>query len=63
MLDLNKIPTDKLQAALAFAGEQKQRLIAENALEYYRPYPRQREFHTAGAIHRERLLMAANQSG
>ena len=29
----------------------------------YRPYPKQREFHAAGARHRERLLMAANQVG
>ena len=29
----------------------------------YRPYAKQREFHAAGAIHRERLLMAANQVG
>jgi phage terminase large subunit-like protein len=63
MLQLNDIPTDKLRAALAFASEQKQRLIAENALAYYRPYPKQQQFHAAGAAHRERLLMAANQSG
>jgi phage terminase large subunit-like protein len=55
--------TDKLRAALAFAGEQKQRLIAENALAYYRPYQKQEQFHAAGATYRERLLMAANQSG
>jgi phage terminase large subunit-like protein len=63
MSKLSEIPTEKLRAALAFAAEQKQRLIAENALAYYRPYARQGEFHTAGASHRERLLMAANQSG
>jgi len=28
----------------------------------YMPYPKQRAFHAAGAVHRERLLMAANQS-
>src|SRR5688500_15552991 len=33
------------------------------AMFFYRPYPRQVEFHTAGARYRERLLMAANQSG
>lgn len=32
-------------------------------LDCYRPYPRQREFHTAGGTHRERLLLAANQVG
>src|SRR5262245_44358413 len=29
----------------------------------YAPYPRQAEFHAAGAGHRERLLMACNQFG
>jgi phage terminase large subunit-like protein len=32
-------------------------------LKYYRPYPKQREFHEAGVKHRERLLMAGNQLG
>jgi phage terminase large subunit-like protein len=32
-------------------------------LERYEPYPKQRSFHAAGSIHRERLLMAANQVG
>jgi phage terminase large subunit-like protein len=58
-----ELPTDKLRGALDFADKQKQRLIAENALAYYKPYPKQREFHAAGGKHRERLLMAANQSG
>jgi hypothetical protein len=29
----------------------------------YEPYPKQHEFHAAGAEHRERLLMAGNQVG
>ena len=29
----------------------------------YRPYPRQAEFHAAGAAHRERLFLAGNQLG
>jgi phage terminase large subunit-like protein len=29
----------------------------------YRPYPKQRAFHAAGAKHRERLFMAGNQVG
>jgi hypothetical protein len=60
---LNEIPTDKLRAALDRLGEEKQRLIAENRLAYYRPYPKQEKFHSAGAAFRERLLMAVNQSG
>ena len=34
-----------------------------NKLAQYRPYPKQKEFHDAGYNHRERLLMASNQSG
>jgi len=29
----------------------------------YRPYPKQRKFHEAGAVYRERLFMAGNQLG
>jgi hypothetical protein len=34
-----------------------------NLLKAYRPYPKQTEFHAAGAIYRERLLVAGNQLG
>jgi phage terminase large subunit-like protein len=34
-----------------------------NQLFSYRPYPKQVEFHAAGAEHRERLLIAGNQLG
>jgi len=34
-----------------------------NKLVGYCPYPKQREFHAAGAKHRERLFMAGNQLG
>lgn len=40
-----------------------QRRAARNKLTSYRPYAKQREFHDAGAIHRERLFMAGNQLG
>lgn len=33
------------------------------ALFFYKPYPRQEDFHAAGRITRERLLMAGNQLG
>lgn len=36
---------------------------AENRLADYKAYTKQREFHSAGAVHRERLFMAANQCG
>ena len=42
---------------------EKIRRSTENTLQYYKPYPKQLEFHNAGATHRERLLMAANQIG
>ena len=32
-------------------------------LKFYTPYPKQREFHAMGAVKRERLLMAGNQTG
>lgn len=38
-------------------------LKRECALFFYKPYPRQQEFHAAGATFRERLLMAGNQLG
>lgn len=36
---------------------------ARRKLTDYAPYPKQREFHAAGRLHRERLLMACNQGG
>jgi phage terminase large subunit-like protein len=43
--------------------QEKKRRRTENRLAYYRPYPKQSEFHAAGARARERLLMAGNQLG
>ena len=44
--------------------EQKQATrLARTRLARYAPYPKQIEFHTAGAVHRERLFMAGNQLG
>src|SRR5215469_6909702 len=42
---------------------EKTRRSTENRLAYYKPYPKQLEFHSAGAESRERLLMAGNQIG
>jgi phage terminase large subunit-like protein len=39
------------------------RRLERRRLEFYRPYPKQRIFHTGGAIHRERCLWAGNQQG
>lgn len=46
----------------ALEDEQSRRIL-ENRLKHYKPYPKQREFHEMGATKRERLFMAANQSG
>jgi len=39
------------------------RRAARDKLAKYQPYSKQREFHNAGAQHRERLFMAGNQLG
>ena len=48
---------------LADLTQELHRRVQGTKLFRYRPYPKQREFHAAGAVHRERLLMAANQVG
>lgn len=40
-----------------------QKRRTENRLAYYAPYPKQRDFHRAGATLGERLFMAGNQIG
>lgn len=42
---------------------ERDRRKRENRLTEYRPYAKQRAFHSEGASHRERLLMAGNQLG
>lgn len=42
---------------------EKQRRLTENKLAYYKPYPKRKEFHDAGAKYRERLKCAGNQLG
>jgi len=48
---------------LAAALMERARRARGQRLKYYRPYPKQRDFHAAGAMYRERLLSAGNQSG
>jgi phage terminase large subunit-like protein len=48
---------------LAKAETELQTRRSRNRLKDYRPYTKQREFHAAGAAHRERLFMAGNQLG
>jgi hypothetical protein len=55
--------TEQLDAALKRLEAVKASRRAENALAHYKPYDRQCQFHAGGKDHRERLLIAANQSG
>jgi phage terminase large subunit-like protein len=48
---------------LATLEAEKTRRRTESKLAYYKPYPKQADFHKAGAKYRERLLMAGNQTG
>lgn len=48
---------------LAVLEREQARRSSERRLYAYAPYPKQREFHAAGAKYRERLLMAGNQLG
>jgi phage terminase large subunit-like protein len=64
----NSLPTSNtsnsnLKGVLNALQAEQIRRQTENRLSYYRPYAKQREFHEAGAKHRERLLMAGNQLG
>jgi phage terminase large subunit-like protein len=60
---LTVVPPEKLKKMLERAEALKQQRAAENKLSDYLPYEKQREFHRAGATHRERLMMAGNQLG
>lgn len=60
---LEKLPPEKLEAALAKLENEKARRAAENKLAHYVPYKKQALFHQAGAVHRERLFMAGNRVG
>src|ERR1700730_10560149 len=55
-------PSELKKLRVEVEREAKRR-VEENQLAHYVPYPKQSTFHAAGATHRERLLIAANQSG
>jgi phage terminase large subunit-like protein len=63
LLPTSSTPSDNLRAVLEALKAEKTRRLTEDRLRYYRPYPKQSEFHAAGQSHRERLLMAGNQLG
>src|SRR5215471_1205463 len=62
-LDIDSLPPEQAEVALTRLEAIKAQRAVENVLAHYVPYPRQEQFHNAGATHRERLLIAANQSG
>src|SRR5262249_24091 len=55
------LPTDP--AAVRELIAELEREKSEDRLGSYKPYPKQKAFHEAGAAYRERLMIAANQSG
>ena len=64
MSSLNpSLPLPELSLLLKVSGQAIAERKAQNKLKFYRPYPKQAEFHAAGAHYRERLLMAGNQLG
>src|SRR5262249_33508438 len=58
---MEALPTDP--AAIRELIAELEREKSEDRLGTYKPYAKQKAFHEAGATHRERLMMAANQSG
>ena len=63
LTELSTLPEGSLSTLVQTLEAEKARRRTESRLSYYRPYDKQREFHAAGATHRERLLMAGNQLG
>src|SRR4029450_5122636 len=57
--NLQQIEPEKIKELIAALEAENN----EDKLSSYKPYPKQAEFHQAGATHRERLLIAANESG
>lgn len=55
--------TDDLKKKERVGLEAKLEKLRNNAVNNYRPYQKQRDFHLDGARYRERLLMAGNQLG
>jgi terminase large subunit-like protein len=60
---LCSMPPETLDALITSLQTEQKRRSTENRLAYYKAYPKQSQFHAAGATHRERLLMAGNQLG
>lgn len=50
-------------AAIAEALKEREERKRYRALDFYKPYPKQIQFHNLGRTHHERALIAANRSG
>lgn len=61
-IDLSALSLDEKREVYDLLREKDLR-AKRNRLAAYKPYGKQLEFHSAGANYRERLFMAANQSG
>lgn len=59
---LQSLNEDQLRELIELT-ERLKYVTETNRLADYRPYPKQRQFHDAGAALRERLFMASNQTG
>ena len=57
---LNCEPSSEALSLQTLEAE-KNRRLTEDRLRYYRPYPKELDFHAAGSTHHEQLLMAGNQ--
>lgn len=62
-LPLTSLPSEKLSLLANKLAEEKQRRARINKLQTYRPYPKQKLFHSCGLTCKERLLRAGNQQG
>jgi phage terminase large subunit-like protein len=51
------------QLLVSILERESQYRLNTNKLQNYKPYPKQAEFHAAGAIFRERLFLAGNRCG
>lgn len=60
---LSALSDTALDAMIARLSSEAARRERRTRLQRYKPYTKQLEFHKAGSLHRERLLMAGNQLG
>lgn len=63
MLSSPQVSLSSELALLAALEREANKRQSHRKLTDYAPYQKQRDFHTAGALYRERLLMAGNQLG